>query len=130
MNLNSERRFAPFRRCAPDDQYATRQEAIVKEEYNRLPEAEKSPGKGMWSDLSQNEKFAYLLLDMRESRMKVHYLKQEVDAGRRCIDAIKRSRDPDPDSDSDADKGEDKGKDGGKDQGKDSDSGLSEDSNA
>ena len=42
---------------APDGQYATRQEAIVKEEYNRLPEADKSPGKGMWLDLSQNEKF-------------------------------------------------------------------------
>jgi hypothetical protein len=63
----------------PHEDYAERQEAIVAEEYNGLPQADKFPDKQMWTDLSLEEKFTYLLLDMRESRLKVIHQEQLID---------------------------------------------------
>ena len=79
MDMDSERQAAPFRRCMPHEDYAKRQEAIVAEEYNGLPQADKFPDKQMWTDFSLEEKFTYLLLDMRESRLKVLFQKQMID---------------------------------------------------
>ena len=60
------------------DTVLRRQREIVTGEYNNLPQADKVPGKPMWSDLSQQEIIDYLLLDMQQSRMKVFYQKRMI----------------------------------------------------
>jgi hypothetical protein len=62
MDMDSERRAVPFRRCLPHEDYAARQEAIVAKEYNGLPQDDKIPHKQMWTDLSLKEKFDYFFL--------------------------------------------------------------------
>jgi len=79
-----------------------------------LSEADKPPNKQTWTDLSLKEKFDYLLLDMRESRMYVRNLQQHLAISKNCLKQIVGDRDSDSDKDSDSHSDSDKGKGEGK----------------
>ena len=78
MDMNADRKFHGNARSS-NDTVVARQGVIVAREYEGLPEADKFPGKPMWSDVSQQEKINYLLLDMQKSRMKVWFQKRLID---------------------------------------------------